>query len=258
MSADFAGDTARLYARYRRDLPADQAAELSRLLGLRADDVLVDLGCGTGQLAVPLRRHCATVVGLDPEPGMLTGLRARAVPAVLAMLGADVDVPQLGALLAGHRGAGAVVIGNALHWMDEPAALQAAAALLRPGGGVAVVTQGPPLWLGTAPWQASVRAVLEENRGPVRNSCGSDETALQTRADILRDHDLDVTIGRWQAPHEVDTDWVIGHLGSALSDGALELDKPDGLAARLQAALREYDGPLVETIDTTALIGRRG
>ncbi|NDI48229.1 class I SAM-dependent methyltransferase [Goekera deserti] len=260
MSVDFAGDTSRLYARYRRDLPADQAAELAHLLGLSANDVLVDLGCGTGQLAVPLRRHCRAVLGLDPEPGMLTGLRARAAPGILTVLGADSDLPQLRSLLVSGQGAGAgaVVIGNALHWMDEPAALAAAGALLRTGGGVAVVTQGPPLWLGAEPWQAGVRAVLEQGRGQVRDTCGSDEAALHMRSDILRDQGLDVSITRWQATHQVDTEWVIGHLGSALPDGALQLDQPDGLAERLRASLVSQNGHLLEEVTTTALVGRRG
>jgi hypothetical protein len=61
----------------------------------------------------------------------------------------------------------------------EPAALGAAADLLRPGGGIGVVTQGPPLWWGTAPWQRRVREVLERRFGPATDTCGSDTTALR-------------------------------------------------------------------------------
>jgi SAM-dependent methyltransferase len=257
MSADFAGDTSRLYAQYRRDLPEDQAAQLADLLGLDSGDVVVDLGCGTGQLAVPMRQHCAAVIGLDPEPGMLTGLRERAAPSVLPALGADTDLPTLGPLLgAAGRGAGAVVIGNALHWMDEPAALASAAALLRPGGGIAVITQGPPLWLGTTDWQTSVRAVLEEDLGPVTDTCGSDEIALHARAAALRELALDVSIHRWDLAHPVDPDWIVGHLGSALPHGALQLDRQDGLATKLRRALADQAAPLTETVTTTALVAR--
>jgi len=80
---DFGGTTAQLYAKYRRDLPAAQAAALAEQFGLRPDDVVVDLGCGTGQLAVPLRPHCAAVIGIDPEPAILVELRARRAPRVL-------------------------------------------------------------------------------------------------------------------------------------------------------------------------------
>ena len=48
MSADFAGETARLYARFRRDLPADQAAELAGQLGLAVATLAAAVAVGDG------------------------------------------------------------------------------------------------------------------------------------------------------------------------------------------------------------------
>jgi SAM-dependent methyltransferase len=257
-AAAFAGDTARLYARYRRDLPGDQAGELAELLALRGDDVVVDLGCGTGQLAVPLRSYCAGVLAVDPEPAMLAGLRARGVPGLVCVLGADRDLPDLGRLLVGTAGVGAVVVGNALHLMDEPAALRAAADLLRPGGAVAVVTQGPPLWLGPAPWQQQVRRVLERHFGPATDPCGSDPAAVERRAGVLAGLGLEVRVATWHADHDVDADWVLGHLGSALPAGALQPGTPAGPAEALQDLLGRRAGQRrVEAVTTTAVIARR-
>lgn len=109
MEPEFIGRTARLYALYRRDLPAQQAGELADLMGLLKDDVVIDLGCGTGQLSVPLSAHCAGVVGIDPEPHMLAGLHARRQRAVVCVLGDDVDLPPLGTVLGrpgGRSGSG--------------------------------------------------------------------------------------------------------------------------------------------------------
>jgi SAM-dependent methyltransferase len=257
MVSDFAGDTARLYARYRRDLPAEQAGALVAELGIRPDDVVVDLGCGTGQIAVPVRARCGGVVAVDPEPGMLAALRERGVPDVVCVLGADTDLPQLQRLLTGGAAVGAVLIGNALHWMDEEAALRACVDLLRPGGGVGVVTQGPPLWLGGTAWQRQLRDVLEQVLGPAPGSCGSDPAALQRRVRVMQDLGLAVHVATWHARHPVDVDWVIGHLGSALPAGTLSPDAPGGLADALRAVLREHRGGLVEEVTTTAVIGRR-
>ena len=254
MTSGFAGETAQLYARYRRDLPASQAVALARAVGLRPGDVVVDLGCGTGQLAVPLAGHCAAVLALDPEPDMLSGLRARAVDRITCVLGDDADLPRLGRLLAGP--VGAVVIGNALHWMDEPTALQRCAALVRPGGAVAVITQGPPLWQGTAPWQVRVRAVLEAASGPADSTCGSDEAALTRRAEAMSELGLEVSTHTWRVSHPVDGDWVVGHLGSALPSGAIDEGDPSGLAAAVRAAMDEHDDA-AEVVTTTAVIGRR-
>jgi SAM-dependent methyltransferase len=254
MGAVFAGETARLYARHRRDLPADQARALAGHLGLEADDVVVDLGCGTGQLAVPVRVHCAGVVAVDPEPAMLAELRHRDAPGVLCVLGSDGDLPELGRLITGR--VGAVVIGNALHWMDEPVALAACAELLRPDGGIAVVTQGPPLWLGPAPWQADVRAVLEQFFGPATDPCGSDTAALDTRAGMLQSLRLTVRVEIRTSIHAVGADWVLGHLGSTVPAGALREGDPGGPAEALRATLARH-GELMESVTTTALIARR-
>jgi len=244
-----------LYARYRRDLPRDQAAALAQRLGLLPDDVVVDLGSGTGQLAVPLIEHCAAVLAVEPEPEMLRGLRARGVARLACVLGSDSDLPLLNELLV--KPVGAVVVGNALHWMDEAVALRRCTGLLRPGGGVAVVNQGPPLWRGSAPWQSRVRTVLEHTLGQTGGTCGSDAAALDRRAQTLSELGLEVSVSTWHASHAVDSDWVIGHLGSALPAGSLQQGRPDGLASSLRAVLEEQDPvELVEDVTTTAVIGR--
>jgi trans-aconitate methyltransferase len=261
MSADFAGETARLYARYRRDLPRDQTRELVERLGLRADDIAVDLGCGTGQLTVPLRVHCTAVIGLDPEPAMLAGLRARHVPGVHCLLAAAGDLPELGRLLAGRTAepaVGAVVTGNALHLMDEVTVLAEAADLLRPEGALGVITQGPPLWLGTSAWQLRLRQVVEGFFGPATRSCGSDLATLKSRAQAMRSLGLSVETATWTASYVVTVEWVLGHLGSALPAGALRAGEPGGPAAAVRAALEELsEQTLEEDVTTTALIARR-
>jgi SAM-dependent methyltransferase len=257
MGADFTGETARLYARYRRDLPADQARAVAERLGLATSDVVIDLGCGTGQLAVPLRDHCAGVIAVDPEPAMLAGLRDRDVPGVLCVLAADRDLARLRHLLAREDGVGAVVIGNALHWMDEPAVLAACATLLRCGGGIGVITQGPPMWLGPAPWQNGARRVLEGFFGPATSTCGTDAAALESRVRVLEELGLGVRVETWTANYEVDADWVIGHVGSASPSDALRPGAPGRLAEALRAELGQYGDVLVENVTTTAIVARR-
>jgi ubiquinone/menaquinone biosynthesis C-methylase UbiE len=143
MGLGFGGEVAEYCARFRRGYPVAVLDAVAAAFGLTARDVVVDLGCGTGQLALPLASRKATVVGMDPEPDMLMLARraaaAAGVTTVSWVLGADTDVPGLGALL-GRRSVAAVTIGTALHWMHPYELFHTLLPLLRPGGGIAVLT----------------------------------------------------------------------------------------------------------------------
>lgn len=244
MRSDFAGAAATSYARFRRDLPAAQARLLADLLGLTPTDTVIDLGCGTGQIGVPLTPLARVVVGVDPEPAMLAGLRSRGSD-VVPVLGDDGLLPRLGAMLGGVS---AVVIGNALHWMEEPVALARAVGVLRPGGGVAVLNQGPPLWLGSDDWQLSVRRLMELERGPLTASCGTDDATVAERGRIMTDLGLRVEVQRWTAVHPVDPAWVVGHLRSATGGRPLS----DTTVAAIADAV---PSDAIEFVTTTVLAG---
>lgn len=121
MELGFGGEVADIYHRYRHGYPAAVIDILADAFMLGAEDLVVDLGCGTGQLALPVARWVRAVVGMDPEPDMLRRARQAAHDAdvcnVSWMLGADTDVPVLRDLF-GEGSITAVTIGQALHWMS--------------------------------------------------------------------------------------------------------------------------------------------
>src|ERR1700753_581321 len=120
MDLGFGGEVADLYHRYRHGYPCAAIDMLAETFGLNAQDMVVDVGCGTGQLTLPIARRVRAVIGMDPEPDMLRRARRAARDAQVSnvswMLGADTDVPALRSLL-GERSIAAVTIGQALHWM---------------------------------------------------------------------------------------------------------------------------------------------
>ena len=59
------------YARYRRGYPTAGVDAIAGAFGPGMDDLVVDLGCGTGQLSLPMAARVRAVVGMDPEPDML-------------------------------------------------------------------------------------------------------------------------------------------------------------------------------------------
>ena len=182
----FGGEVSEYYQRFRRGYPAEVANELAAAFALTRDDVVLDLGCGTGQLTRVLAPRVAAVLGMDPEPAMLAQARqATAAPNVSWLLGADSDVGALTAALGPGRLA-AVTVAQALHWMDHERLFAAARPLLRPGGGIAVVTNGEPLWLQDTAWSAALREVVSAYLGtPVHRTCGTDDASQERYAAAL-------------------------------------------------------------------------
>jgi SAM-dependent methyltransferase len=65
----FAGDAADHYARFRRGYSGAALEFVLDRLGVGSDDLVVDLGCGTGQLALPLAVRVRHLLGIDPRAG---------------------------------------------------------------------------------------------------------------------------------------------------------------------------------------------
>ena len=101
------------------------------------------------------------------------------------MLSADTDMPALRRLL-GDGSVAVVTIAQALHWMRHEELFQACIPLLRAGGGVAVVTNGTPLWLQDTDWSRALRGFLEQWRGAkLAGACGTDEQSQRELAQAV-------------------------------------------------------------------------
>ena len=71
MNAGFSGEVAGFYAKYRRGYDPEVTGWLAEAFALGTDGIVLDLGCGTGQLTIPLAARSHAVLGMDPEPDML-------------------------------------------------------------------------------------------------------------------------------------------------------------------------------------------
>ncbi|MEU4570191.1 class I SAM-dependent methyltransferase [Micromonospora sp. NPDC023956] len=242
MAAGFSGEVATYYARHRRGYPSEVLDAVVGAFGLGDGDTVVDLGCGTGQLSVPLAARVGTVLGVDPEPDMLALARRAALDAGRAnaawLLGADGDLPTLGRLL-GDRTIGALTVAVAIHFMDRDTLFRSARGLLRPGGGIAVVTNGTPLWLQDTEWSRALRGCLERLLGhPVTATCQTDEAGRRRNRDALvaAGYRVRESSVRYDAPLRLDD--MVGGVFSALPADRLP-GPPEraAFAAEVHAAL---------------------
>jgi SAM-dependent methyltransferase len=242
MGEGFGGEVAAYYAKYRRGYPPAVVDALVEAFGLTTDDLVVDLGCGSGQLSLPLAGRVRAVVGVDPEPDMLALARRaaeqRGVVNTSWVLGADSDLPALGALL-GDRAVSAVTIAVAIHWMDRATVFRTARPLLRPGGGIAVVTNGTPLWLQDTEWSRTLQECLQRWLGLAKRptgSCQTDEAGRRLNREALEAAGYRVVEASVDYDAELTVDQLVGGVFSALPADRLP---PPARRAELTRQLRD-------------------
>lgn len=117
------------YDRYRPPPPPDLLRLLALLATAERPALVVDLGAGTGLSTRAWAGQAGRVVGIEPNPRMITHARAAT------------QAPGIGYLAAfGHRTglasgrADLVTCAQAFHWMEPAPVLAEAARILRPGG----------------------------------------------------------------------------------------------------------------------------
>jgi len=145
------------YERGRPDYPPAVPGALAAELGLAAGARVLDVGAGTGKLSRALQAAGLDVLALEPQA-------------------------TLREILAGHLGAGhvlegtaeaiplpdasvdAVTVADAFHWFDRATALAEMARVLRPGGGLALLSTAPD-W-GEHSWAHDLGTLVMTRRTP--------------------------------------------------------------------------------------------
>jgi len=157
-ATDLYQGTAEYYDRYRLPYPEAMLEDLIRRAEVSGHRRLLDLACGTGQLAFPLRRWFGEVWAVDQEPDMVEMVRAKAeaqgagnvrpVVSGAETLDAEPDYFDL------------VVIGNAFHRLNRHVVAGKILGWLKPGGHLALCWTSQP-FLGAEDWQQALAAMVE-------------------------------------------------------------------------------------------------
>jgi SAM-dependent methyltransferase len=237
-------------AHYRPGRPAYSPAleaVLTRELSLDGSGRLLDAGCGPGVLTVRLAHLFGTVVGLDPDAGMLAeGARAadeRGITNIRWVRGLAEDLPAVAP--GPYR---LVTFGQSFHWTDEQRVAETVYDLLEPGGALALIVHtvaGRP-----RPPDPGVPAIPhDEIRALVAKYLGSNRRAGQGIAPQRSHRFEDVLIQtRFGAPQQLfvpglpdllrDSESVLsGYLSLASSAPHLYGDRLDDFTAEVRALL---------------------
>jgi len=163
-AADLFRGSAGYYDRYRLPYPEAMLADLVRRAEVSQRGRLLDLACGTGQLAFPLRRWFSEVWAVDQEPDMLELVRAKATAGAKA---AGRGAGEIRAIVSSAETLRAepeyfelAVIGNAFHRLDRDLTAARVLGWLKPGGHLALCWSSQP-FSGEGDWQQALAALLD-------------------------------------------------------------------------------------------------
>jgi ubiquinone/menaquinone biosynthesis C-methylase UbiE len=158
-AADLYGGTAGDYDRYRLAYPGAMIEDLVRSAQVSGRGHLLDLACGTGQLAFPLGQWFTEVWAVDQEPDMVEVVRAKAAAAGARNFRPIASSAET--LRAEPEYFELAVIGNAFHRLDRDLVANRILGWLRPSGHLALCCSSEP-WAGEEGWQQTLAATLDK------------------------------------------------------------------------------------------------
>ncbi|WP_433660597.1 class I SAM-dependent methyltransferase [Nocardia sp. CA-128927] len=250
--------TAWHYARYRPGYPKMLFDNIIERFHLNGSGRLLDLGCGTGQLAIPLARHVGEVVGVDPEAEMIAEAAAQAKRVDIANVswvqGSSADLP-------GAFGRFRVVtMGRSFHWMDRETVLGVLGDMVE--GGLVIANDSCLVRPNTG-WQRVIEEV-QRRFLPVDREDGSAKLAdgRQSHEELLaRSAFRDVR----RTVYEFDREWTVEQAIGYLYSTSLPLrrlldDRRIAFEQAITDALLAIDpnGRFDEPVSLEALTATRG
>lgn len=157
------------YMKYRPGIPAKVADNILKGFNITQKDRILDIGCGTGQVALAMDGKCKEMVCLDPDPGMLKEAKKalKKPKSKISWLNyGSADLDQLKNELGLFKLA---TICRAFHWMNQKQVLNDLEGMIDQDGGIAIFGDGS-IWTGKEEWQLAVKRVVQKYLGEERRA----------------------------------------------------------------------------------------
>lgn len=160
--------TACYYSRYRPLYPSLLIRYLIDKFSLDGKGQMLDLGCGTGQLAFRFTDWFEKIVGIDTEPEMIQ--EAMRLEKELRIENLEWFMGELESFKKKFNGRFRfVTIAKAFHWMDREKTLDMLYEMISDGGGIAIIDNYSPN-KEPLPWEIKVKQVVEQWYGKERRA----------------------------------------------------------------------------------------
>lgn len=221
---------ANAYERGRPEYVPAVVGALAAELGLAPGAPVLDLAAGTGKLTRALLRGGLDVVAVEPQ-AELRSLLAQAIGAARVRDGLAESIPLPDGSVA------AVTVADGFHWFDPGPALAEIRRVLRPGGGLAVLSLAPD-WSG-ASWAHEVGTLIVDLRPEHPHFDGPPwSNAVRTAVGWSEPWEIRVTYAQPARPERI-ADWA----GSMSWVAALPEDQRAETLAAIDAIVAAGDTP---------------
>lgn len=157
------------YAKYRPSIPKEVIDVIIERFDVKPADRILDIGCGTGQVALAMEGRCGEMVCLDPDPKMLIQAKKATRNSKIRFIWIGRCAEDLGKLKEKLGAFKVATSCRAFHWMNQGQALKDLDDLIEQDGGVAIFGDGV-LWSGDEEWQQAVKGVIQKYLGKERHA----------------------------------------------------------------------------------------
>lgn len=250
------------YSRYRRGYPESFYKHIVNVFNMNSSSRALDLGTGTGQIAIPMSLIVKEVVAVDPDEEMLKEGKIVAQKKGISNISwvnkkAEDILNELGLF-------DITTMGASFHWMKQDDVFKKVYELTNDGGGVVIVSNTSSFHrnLGNDEWKDVVIKIIEKYLGKKRRAGkGYFDVTKERFEDILgRSKFRMLDTYHEEYAQEWNIEQIIGFLYSTSFVAKwLFSDRANEFEEELRSSLLKLDdtGKFTETAFLEALLGQK-
>ena len=152
------------YVKYRPSIPKEVIDVVVEHFYIKPTDRVLDIGCGTGQVALAMEGKCVEMVCLDPDLEMLKWAKKATKNSKIKLTWINCGAEDLGRFKEKLGIFKVATCSRAFHRMNQDQVLKDLNELIEGDGGVAVFSDRV-LWGGEEEWKQAVKRVIQKYLG---------------------------------------------------------------------------------------------